>query len=148
AFATRVSRGHSPRQKTKTRPRCGFTLVELLVVIAIIGILAALILTVVSRARNQAGKATDLNNLKQVMLAVQTYAADCRDVLPPPNWDGGGVTDTKSGWLYTPDMNAGGTDRFKASTGLLWPTLHAPKVYVCPMDDPARERYSKSQGFD
>jgi prepilin-type N-terminal cleavage/methylation domain-containing protein len=60
-----------------------FTLVELLVVIAIIGILAALLLPVLSRTKSSAGKATDLNNLKQIMVAVHLYAADNGDVLPP-----------------------------------------------------------------
>jgi prepilin-type N-terminal cleavage/methylation domain-containing protein len=108
-----------------------FALVELLVVIAIIGILAALILPVVSRAKNQASKVTDLNNLKQVMLAVHSYATDANDVLPPPNWDQGGPTGTNSGWLYTPDLTASGSDcrdkllskvlaNIEAQTGLLF----------------------------
>src|SRR5215471_10108320 len=91
----------------------GFTLVELLVVIAIIGILAALLMTAVSRAKNQASKVTDINNLKQVMTAVHSYAADENDILPPPNWDGGGDTGTNSGWLYTIDLSATGPARFK-----------------------------------
>jgi prepilin-type N-terminal cleavage/methylation domain-containing protein len=125
--------------------RC-FTLIELLVVIAIIGILAALLLPLLSRAKNQASKVTDLNNLKQLIVALHTYSADASDVLPPPNWDQGGPTGTNAGWLYTPDLNASGSDRFKAATGLLWANLHTPKVYVCPMDDPGKERYSASYG--
>jgi prepilin-type N-terminal cleavage/methylation domain-containing protein len=131
----------SPRRKTR-----GFTLVELLVVIAIIGILAALLMTAVSRAKNQASKVTDINNLKQVMTAVHSYVADENDVLPPPNWDGGGDTGTNGGWLYAVDLSAMGPARFKAETGLLWSTLHTPKVYVCPMDDPTKAHYSKTQG--
>src|SRR5438105_9598803 len=53
-----------------------FTLVELLVVIAIIAILAALLLPVLSAAKNKGKRAQCLNDLKQLGLAWQMYAAD------------------------------------------------------------------------
>ena len=60
----------------------GYTLVELLVVIAIIAILAALLLPVLSRAKERARRTVCLNNLKQVNLAVHLYAGENGDVLP------------------------------------------------------------------
>jgi prepilin-type N-terminal cleavage/methylation domain-containing protein len=118
--------------------RRAFTLIELLVVIAIIAILAALLLPVLSQAKNSAGKVTDLNNLKQIMATVHVYTTDASDVLPPPNWDNGGFNGpqgTNTGWLYAVNLNASGTNRFYMETGLFWPILHDAKIYVCPNDD-------------
>ena len=62
--------------------RRGFTLIELLVVIAIIAILAAILFPVFAKAREKARQSSCLSNVKQIMLAVNSYAQDYDEVLP------------------------------------------------------------------
>ena len=60
----------------------GFTLIELLVVIAIISVLIALLLPAVQAAREAARRASCVNNLKQIGLALHNYH-DAMNTFPP-----------------------------------------------------------------
>ncbi len=92
--------------------RSGFTLIELLVVIAIIAILIALLLPAVQQAREAARRASCVNNLKQLGLALQNYH-ESRNTFPPgyvSNYDASG-NDTGPGWgwgaMILPEIDQG-----------------------------------------
>jgi len=65
------------------RPLHGFTLVELLVVISIIALLIALLLPALTQAHRRAADMQCMFNMHQCHIALNAYAADCKNY--PPN---------------------------------------------------------------
>jgi prepilin-type N-terminal cleavage/methylation domain-containing protein len=110
------------------RRREGFTLIELLVVIAIIAILAAMLMPVLSMARERGRQARCVNNLKQLCGGMQMYMSDSDGRVPPislynfpkptPNW---------CGTLAT-------FGRTRVELGSLWPYTRARGIYICASD--------------
>ena len=89
------------------RPRSGqhgFTLVELLVVISIIALLVAMLLPVLTQARQTANDVRCGANMRQTLVAVMSYNADNPKGLKNLNPGSGPGAGDSCPWFNTPDM--------------------------------------------
>ena len=114
-----------------------FTLVELLVVIAIIGILIALLLPAVQAAREAARRMQCSNNLKQMGLAIHTYA-DAHKALP--HGSSAVRVDNATGLQINPSVGGGLGDGVTRS----WAVALFPYVEQTALFDSSNFGYSYS----
>jgi len=107
------------------RPAAGFTLVELLVVIGIIALLIAILMPVLTRARDAATRTQCLSNLRQLTYAWIAYAQENKGYIVDPN------TVNDATWVGT----AGNTDTEQSvREGALFKYIPDTRIYFCPAD--------------
>ena len=122
AVAQLSTLGVIAREHHMTRYSKAFTLIELLVVIAIIGILAALLLPALSRAKKRAHQIQCVGNLHQLGLGIQNFVTDNHAY--PSIFAG---KDSANPGLWMQQLEYGGFDISK-------PTTNFPSegVWRCP----------------
>jgi prepilin-type N-terminal cleavage/methylation domain-containing protein len=119
----------------KTGRDGAFTLIELLVVIAIIGLLAAMLLSALARAKAQAQKTYCLNNLKQLGTGITMFVDDNVQTYPPAGYQNGEDGDAVQSWDTRINSYIGGRNAWDAwNAGGALPADVAPKVLRCPAD--------------
>jgi len=134
---------NSPRL---TSDRCSgaFTLLEIIVVVAIIAILAALLLPALTSAKAKSKQVGCANNLKQLALGFQMYAADNDGRLP----DNIPVGKGKGSWIGgSMKVATEATNQIYIRQGKLFPYGNNASIYHCPADQSVSGRTLRVRSY-
>ncbi len=147
------------------RSRHAFTLVELLVVIAIIGLLIGLLLPAVQAASEAARRSSCTNNLRQIGLAIHTYAHGTKERFPEGWLSSTGDAEQGLGWGWAsrilPHMEEISTGNavighIRAGQKIIDPSAASARTaiigsFLCPSDpansNPIFEMHGAEQDF-
>ncbi len=113
-----------------TMTKKAFTLVELLVVISVMALLMGILMPMLATARRYSKEIFCLNNLRQMLLAVNVYTNDNDGYYPPAYY-------RKNGTDYRWDFNTEKDWSTQPATvevwpGLLWQGTTIEKIQQCP----------------
>lgn len=122
---------------------------ELLICIAIIGVLTAILVPALGRARRSANSIACMNNLRQIGIAMQTYAAEFDGIVPWEGYAEGdrperhlGKWDEPSTWFnaickYTRQPSYSEQQAMDVAGGTKLPASGDRSLFICPEAGPA-----------
>lgn len=116
---------------------CAFTLVELLAVIAIVGVLAAIIIGTVAKARESARRTQSVSNMRQLSLAMLLFANDRKTRQLPSSANTVAGISSQTTWdvALLPYMGADPAELTYSSTqGLTGGLTSMLSMFYCPLD--------------